>query len=93
MLDKAKELVAGKNDRDLRHARHSYYLVGPMSNGVIERLVGIETNGTRAMLRDSWFPPRFCFWAEAMSSLTLSAFSNFSLNHLYSHQGKDSKPC
>jgi hypothetical protein len=36
------------------------------SNGVAERLVGVATNGTHAMLRDANLPPRF--WAEAMTT-------------------------
>ena len=36
MLDKAKVLVAGKNDGDLRRARHPNYLVGEYGT-ILER--------------------------------------------------------
>jgi len=38
----------------------------PSSNGVAERLVGVATRGTRAMLHGANLPPRF--WAEAMTT-------------------------
>ena len=64
VFDNAKELVAGRTGE----ARDSDYLVpySPSSNGVAKRLVGVTTNGTRAMLRDSNLPPRF--WAKAMTT-------------------------
>jgi len=69
MFDNAKELVAGRmreycEQKGIRINSSVPY--SPSSNGVAERLVGVATNGTRAMLRDSSLPPRF--WAEAMTT-------------------------
>jgi len=69
MFDNAKEFVAGRmkelcDERGIRIISSVPY--SPSSNGIAERLVGVATNGTRAMLRDSGLPPRF--WAEAMST-------------------------
>ena len=69
MFDNAKELVAGKmqeycDERGIRIISSTPY--SPPSNGIAERLVGVATYGTRAMLRDSSLPPRF--WAEAMTT-------------------------
>lgn len=69
MFDNAKEFVAGRMKEycDQKGIRiNSSVPYSPSSNGVAERLVGVATNGTRAMLRDSALPPRF--WAEAMST-------------------------
>ena len=68
MFDNAKELIAGRMKEYCEHKgipiNSSPY--SPSSNGVAERLVGVATNGTLAMLRDSNLPPRF--WAEAMTT-------------------------
>ena len=69
MFDNAKELVAGKmrefcNGHGIRIISSVPY--SPSSNGIAERLVGVATDGTRTMLRDSGLPPRF--WAEAMNT-------------------------
>ena len=69
MFDNAKELVAGRMKEYCEHKGiriNSSVPYSPSSNGVAERLVGVATNGTRAMLRDSNLPPRF--WAEAMTT-------------------------
>jgi len=69
MFDNAGELVAGRM-RDICYERGikiiSSVPYSPSSNGVAERLVGVATRGTRAMLHDAKLPPRF--WAEAMST-------------------------
>jgi hypothetical protein len=69
MFDNAKEFVEGRmklycDQKGIRINLSVPY--SPSSNGVAERLVGVATNNTRAMLRDSALPPRF--WAEAMST-------------------------
>jgi len=69
MFDNAKKLVAGKmrgfcEQQGIRIISSVPY--SPSSNGVAARLVGVATNDTRAMLRDSNLPPRF--WAEATST-------------------------
>jgi len=69
MFDNAKEFVAGKmrefcNERRIRIITSVPY--SPSYNGIAERLVGVATYGTRAMLRDSGLPPRF--WAKAMTT-------------------------
>ena len=60
MFDNAKEFVAGRmkelcGERGVRIITSVPY--SPSSNGIAERLVGVATNGTRAMLRDSSLPP------------------------------------
>jgi transposase InsO family protein len=69
MFDNAREFVAGRmkefcDQRGIRIISSTPY--SPPSNGIAERLVGVATHGTRAMLRDSGLPPRF--WAEAMTT-------------------------
>ena len=69
MFNNAKELVAGGmkefcNGHGIRIISSVPY--SPSSNGIAERLVGVATDGTRAMLRDSALPARF--WAEAMNT-------------------------
>ena len=69
MFDNAGELVAGRM-REICDERGIHIISSvphsPSSNGVAERLVGVATSGTRAMLRDSGLPPQF--WAEAMAT-------------------------
>ena len=69
MLNNAKELVAGRmkelcDERSIRIISSVPY--SPSSNGIAERLVGVATNSTRAMLHDSGLPPRF--WVEATTT-------------------------
>jgi hypothetical protein len=69
LFDNARELVAGKMKAlcDARGTRIiSTVPYSPSSNGVAERLVGVTSEGTRAMMHDSGLPPRF--WAEAVST-------------------------
>ena len=69
MFDNAREFIAGRMKEfcDQKGIRiNSSIPYSPSSNGIAERLVGVATNGTRAMLRDSDLPPRF--WAEAMTT-------------------------
>jgi len=59
MFDNAKELVAGKMKEYCKWKGiriNSSVPYSPSSNGVAERLVGVATNGMRAMLRDSKGP-------------------------------------
>ena len=69
MFDNARELVLERmkgycKQKGIRINSSVPY--SPSSNGVAERLVGVATNGTRAMLRDSNLPPHF--WAEAVTT-------------------------
>ena len=60
MFDNAKELMAGRMKEYYEHERrwiNSLVPYSPSSNGVAERHVGVGTNGTRAILRDSNLPP------------------------------------
>jgi len=68
MFGNARELVAGRTEEfcEQQGTSDSLVLHSPPSNGVAQRLVGVVTNGIRAMLRDSNLPPRF--WAEAMAT-------------------------
>ena len=69
MFDNAKEFVEGRMREYCEHKGiriNSSVPYSPSSNGVAKRLVGVATNSTRAMLRDSNLPPRF--WAEAMNT-------------------------
>ena len=68
MFDNTKELLAGRMKEYCEHKGmwiNTSVSYSPSSNGVAERNVGVATNGTRAMLRDSNVPPRF--WVEARS--------------------------
>ena len=69
MFDNAKELTAG-GMKEMCDERGIHIITSvpfsPSSNGVAERLVGVATSATRAMLRDSGLP--FRFWAEAMAT-------------------------
>lgn len=69
MFDNARELVAGRmkemcDERGVHIISSVPY--SPSSNGIAERLVGVATSGTRAMLQDPGLPPRF--WAEVMTT-------------------------
>jgi hypothetical protein len=68
MFDNAKELVAGRmKEFSDKHSRIiSSVPYSPSSNGIAERLVGVATNGARAMLRDSGLRQRLC--VEAMTT-------------------------
>ena len=70
MCDSAQELVAGRM-REYCEGKgiriNSRLRSTTVSRGPIERLVGVATNGTCAMLRDSNLLPHF--WAEAMTTL------------------------
>lgn len=65
MFDNTKELLAGRMREYCEHKGvriNSWVPYSPSSNGVAERLVGVATIDTRAMLRDSKALPRF--WAQ-----------------------------
>src|SRR5258708_40334184 len=69
MFDNAKQLVEGKMKEFCNgHGIHIISSVpySPSSNGIAEQLVGVATDGTCTMLRDSSLPP--CFWAEVMNT-------------------------
>ena len=69
MFDNARELILGRMKEYCEQKGihiNSSVPYSPSSNGIAERLVGVATNGTHAMLHDSNLPPRF--WAEAMTT-------------------------
>ena len=69
MFDNARELVLGRMKEYYEQKGiciNSSVLYSPSSNRIAERLVGVATNSTRTMLRNSNLPP--CFWAEAMTT-------------------------
>jgi hypothetical protein len=69
IFDNAREFVAGRMSEYC--AQQGIWIISsvpysPSSNRVTERLVGVATNGTHAMLQDANLPP--CFWAEAITT-------------------------
>ena len=59
MFDDARELVVGKMRQYCEHKGtriDSSVQYSPLSNEVADRVVGVATNSTRAMLRDSNLP-------------------------------------
>ena len=69
MFNNARELVLGRMKEYCEQKGihiNSSVPYSPSSNGIAERLVGVATNSTHAMLHNSNLPPHF--WAEAMTT-------------------------